>query len=50
LQALLLHVASPRRLVEQCERAGLRRLGDELQIHNQRLRDVLLEATAAKDG
>lgn len=35
------------RLVAQCEREGLRRLADDLQIHHQRLQDVVAEARAA---
>jgi hypothetical protein len=38
------------RLVEQCEREGLRQLHDDLQIHHQRLQDVVHEAGTSKDG
>ena len=38
------------RLVDQCARVGLRQLADELQVHHQRLQDMLTEATAGKDG
>lgn len=31
------HYFSPCRLVEQCEKEGLRKLHDDLQIHHQRL-------------
>ncbi|EFN58638.1 hypothetical protein CHLNCDRAFT_140880 [Chlorella variabilis] len=37
-------------LVAQCEKVGLRRLHDDLQIHGQRLQDLVHEATSSKDG
>lgn len=40
----------PCRLVAQCEKVGLRRLHDDLQIHGQRLQDLVHEATSSKDG
>ncbi|KAL4857838.1 Protein NipSnap 3A [Chlorella vulgaris] len=39
-----------KRLVEQCGVIGLRRLQDDLQIHSQRLQDLVNEAATAHDG
>lgn len=39
-----------RRLVAQCRREGLRRIADDLQIHGQRLADLVEEARNGKDG
>ncbi|KAI3436467.1 hypothetical protein D9Q98_005884 [Chlorella vulgaris] len=39
-----------KRLVEQCGVIGLRRLHDDLQIHSQRLQDLVNEAATAHDG
>ncbi len=39
-----------RRLVAQCRREGLRRVADDLQIHGQRLADLVEEARNGKDG
>ncbi|KAL4441009.1 hypothetical protein ABPG77_010440 [Micractinium sp. CCAP 211/92] len=38
------------RLVAQCRREGLRRVADDLQIHGQRLADLVEEARNGKDG
>lgn len=38
------------RLVAQCRREGLRRIADDLQIHGQRLADLVEEARNGKDG
>jgi hypothetical protein len=38
------------RLVAQCEKEGLRKLHLDLQIHHQRLQDVVHEAKAGLDG
>lgn len=48
--ACLLHFCLLCRLVAQCEKEGLRRLADDMQIHNQRLQDVVHEARTGQDG
>lgn len=42
--------APTRRLVAQCATEGLRKLADDLQIHNQRLQDLVHDAQTSKDG
>lgn len=38
------------RLLAQCTKEGLRKLADDLQIHKQRLDDLVAEARNGKDG